>query len=122
MSLNFETYIDRLRKFYGEYGDAISLKRIDDFVKSKDNIAIMAAFKSNPHSEVLLKSAMDRYKTACRKLWNQRTMTQEERNLVFLDMDWAKWYITAVGGNISETEESMEAELESEMKRIGLSK
>ena len=47
-------------------------------------------------------------------------MTQEERNLTFLDMDWARWYISGIGGDPTEMEKVLEKEVETQIQKLNL--
>ena len=120
MSQKFDSYLSKLIKFYSEYKDDVSLKSIDAFVKDYENAEDLIAFRDHPHQKRIMKMAIDRYKTAAKKLTSDRKMTLKERELVFIDMDWAQWYISALGGDPVKAKLLLENELEDWINRLGI--
>ena len=91
MRINSETYLNRLREYYKT--DAVSLKRLDSYMSSVQNVHIIQDFKSNDYAKKILEEAVDRYKTEIKRLYTDRKLTDHEREFIFISIDWAFWYI-----------------------------
>lgn len=120
MDIRISTYGERLKKYYEGYGDKESVQKINEYISSADNLNEDAAFADIPRVQVAVKSAKARYLTCAKAIMNKRDMTDAERKLRFIEMDWALWYIRQLGVNVEKEERSMIKTLEEEIIRNGL--
>lgn len=52
------------------------------------------------------------------KLTTKRNMTDLEREVAFIDMDWAQWYLNSLGGDVKKAQEEIERSLELKLNEM----
>lgn len=120
MATNFKAYASRLVEYYQEYGDEFSVKRILDLINVYDDLDNLVALRENPRVNEILGTAVSRHNALARRLVSDPNMTDKERGLAFVGMDWAKWYISALGGDVEKLQVQMELDILEDAKRVNL--
>lgn len=115
MNVKITSYVDRLKAYYKKWGDKESIERVDSFLDGAEKLREDIDFMEIPRVAVAVKAAKERYMEKARKLMTDRKMTDQERALVFIDMDWALWYLKNLGANPEKEENAMIEILEREM-------
>lgn len=112
MNQKIASYSKRLSTFYTKWGDVKSAEQIDDLLRQAENIKEISSLRENPHAKKVIEFAISRWRACAQKLITDEKMTIENRMIMFVDMDWAKWYITVMGGDIVKAEREIEKSLE----------
>lgn len=121
MNIKISTYAERLKKYYADYGDKESVEKISLYIDSAEKLQDDVSFSEIPRIKVAIESARARYMVAGRQLMTNRTLSERARDLLFVEMDWALWYVKNLGVNAVAAEKAMIDTLEQEMLRNGLS-
>ncbi len=111
-----EQVLDEIRKTYEPYAEiAVSeIQRVDtlrkEWEKTKDPEWL--AFRDNPKTQELFKTAVNTYKALYKQAANDDgSLTQMDRKAIDVGKKWALWFIRSLGGNPAKIRRQVESEV-----------
>lgn len=120
-----EKIIEALKESYEPYADiAVSeLKRIDSlrekWEQTKDPEWL--AFRENPKTQALFKSAVNTYKALYKQMANDDgSLSQLDRAKMDVGKKWAIWFVRSLGGDPVKIRRQVEAEIKSFADSAGI--
>lgn len=118
MSTKTDSYSTRLINLYAKWGDTVSIQNVEALMKEEETLANLESLRQNPHTKLLIDSAIQRWRACMVKLTTQKKMSDAEREATFIDMDWAQWYLNSLGGNVAQARAQIEKTLEERLSEM----
>lgn len=97
MNTKSKGYLDRLKEKYRQFNDQDSLRALEEIESTNEDIRLLKIYREHPKTQELIKDCLRRYKVELSKLSKKRDMSEAERQMSFISMDWAMWFLDSVG-------------------------
>lgn len=121
MNVKSKSHIENLRELYSKFNDKDSLEALDRLEMSDAQVHELRIYREHWKTIQLADDALRKYKKSLIAISTERDMSDEERTLHFVSMDWAKWYLEQLGISPDVAEKQVDEMVEEYARRAGIS-
>lgn len=118
--MDAHNYIPRLIEIYQGAEDKDSLEYLHDLLKKKVTNSELKTFRDHPKTQALIDEVIKRYTRNAKSIISDREMTDEARKLAFVSMDWALWFLAALGGDLEKADKSVDQAIKEAAEKAGI--
>lgn len=118
--MDAHNYIPRLIETYEKAEDKDSLTYLHELLKKKVTNEDLKLFREHPKTQALIEAVLRRYTRTAKSLITERDMPEIERKLAFVSMDWALWFLNALGGDLEKADSMVDQAIKEAAQKAGL--
>lgn len=112
--------IKKIEKAYREVDDQDSLTYLSKLSARIQRFENLKDYAELDVTKAIVSSLLKRYKTSAEKLMSDRTLTDRQRELLFLSMDHCQFTVGLMGVNAEQVERDIKSMVASLAEKVGI--